>query len=104
MKKTYDSEKSTLKMMKFFLDSLNDQYESLSNLTYHNNKLTQSTKDLNELFSGYNKIFKDMKATGFWDDTFNDIERNSNKINNNNLEKPIESDKLTIEKDKKDLN
>ena len=121
MKKTYDSEKSTLKMMKFFLDSLNDQYESLSNLTYHNNKLTQSTKDLNELFSGYNKIFKDMKATGFWDDTFNDIEKNSNKINkiklekiiepdepitkkDNNLEKTIEPDKLTIEKDKKDLN
>ena len=104
MKKTYDSENATLKMMKLFLDSLNEQYTALSDLTYHTNKVSNANKDLNELFAGYDKILKDMQATGFWDEKFNDIEKNSNKINKIKLEKIIEPDELKIEKNKRELN
>ena len=92
MKKTYDSEKSTFKMMKLFLDSLNKQYVALRDLTYHTNKVSNANKDLNELFVGYDKILTDMQATGFWDEKFNEIEKNSNKINKIKLEKIIEPD------------
>ena len=98
MKKTYDSENATLKMMKLFLDSLNEQYTALSDLTYHTNKVSNANKDLNELFTGYDKILKDMQATGFWDEKFNDIEKNSNKINKIKLEKIIEPDDPKIKK------
>jgi len=104
MKKTYDSENATLKMMKLFLDSLNEQYTALSDLTYHTNKVSNANKDLNELFVGYDKILKDMQATGFWDEKFNDIEKNSNKINKIKLEKIIEPDEPKIEKNKRELN
>ena len=104
MKKTYDSENATLKMMKLFLDSLNEQYTALSDLTYHTNKVSNANKDLNELFAGYDKILKDMQATGFWDEKFNDIEKNSNKINKIKLEKIIEPDEPKIEKNKRELN
>ena len=104
MKKTYDSENATLKMMKLFLDSLNEQYTALSDLTYHTNKVSNANKDLNELFTGYDKILKDMQATGFWDEKFNDIEKNSNKINKIKLEKIIEPDDPKIEKNKRELN
>ena len=104
MKKTYDSENATLKMMKLFLDSLNEQYTALSDLTYHTNKVSNANKDLNELFTGYDKILKDMQETGFWDEKFNDIEKNSNKINKIKLEKIIEPDELKIEKNKRELN
>ena len=104
MKKTYDSENATLKMMKLFLDSLNEQYKALSDLTYHTNKVSNANKDLNDLFAGYDKILKDMQATGFWDEKFNDIEKNSNKINKIKLEKIIEPDELKIEKNKRELN
>tara|TARA_B100000886_G_scaffold218265_1_gene151471 strand:- start:255 stop:1385 length:1131 start_codon:yes stop_codon:yes gene_type:complete len=104
MKKTYDSENATLKMMKLFLDSLNEQYTALSDLTYHTNKVSNANKDLNELFTGYDKILKDMQATGFWNEKFNDIEKNSNKINKIKLEKIIEPDDPKIEKNKRELN
>jgi len=104
MKKTYDSENATLKMMKLFLDSLNEQYTALSDLTYHTNKVSNANKDLNELFAGYDKILKEMQATGFWDEKFNDIKKNSNKINKIKLEKIIEPDEPKIEKNKRELN